>query len=269
MGFFDNMFSGGPSDLNFDWDFSPENVQYNPSADYTQSIQNVAGMQGGFQQQQGMYNQYGKDFMSQSSELFDMGKDFLGPDSSYVTDAQNLFREDLMASKAETSRNIESQLAQQGVAGGIRSLISSQGGVGDDLRRSRIGFQQQSANIGTSVLGAGAQYGQVGSSLFGQANQAGGLALNAGTSAMGAYGNIDNNMLQTSLANAAATNAAGMQNQQGRWDTMSYNQNRQDSWDNQMGGLAMTALGVGLAPFTGGMSLGLAGMSNSGYMAPS
>ena len=110
---------------------------------------------------------------------------------------------------------------------------------------------------GLGLLGAGSNYASNAGQMFGQGSTYAGMGLNAATTAAGLNQGIDSNMLNTAMTNASINNRATEFGIQGDWTTKSYNQTRNDSFNNQLltGGLAL-----GLAPFTGGASLGMFGM---------
>lgn len=255
------MFGLGPVDLNQDWNYDAENVNYDPYSGVTDSINQLQSTNNTMMDRSNQMNAYGQGFMSKSNETYKMGKDFMDPSGSFVTQSQNLFREDLSVSEADKQRNQQSVLAQQGIGGGISKLLGNSGNVGSQLRQSRLGFQNQGMQTGLGLMGASSNFGNNASQMFGQGSAYAGMGLDAQKTAAGMNQNIDSNMLNTSLANAQMNNSATQFGIEGDWNTQSYNASRRDSFNNQM--LTM-GVGIGLAPFTGGASLGMLGANPMG-----
>jgi len=252
MGLLDGLFGGG---LQHDFNYKTKDVNYDPSQAYQDSVDQLNRSSSQFGSSANQFGGLMNDYAGMSKNLYDQGMDRIGPDSQFVTDSQNQFREDLDASTSTQMRNIGQMLAQQGVGGGIRGIMESGNQTGDTLRKSRLGFQEQGFQQGNALLGQGANYGGVGANFGGLKNQALTGQMNARNSIAGHQGQMDSNMLNVAMQNTNAYNQKNQYANNMNYENKAYNQNRSDAMMNSL--LSGT---LGAAGTAGAAALGPGGM---------
>mgnify|MGYP003640839818 CR=1 FL=1 len=250
---------GGGLNHNFNYDVNE--VDYNSSDQWNNSIGGMQNTAGQMNQAQRQYGGLMEDYTGMSKNLYQQGLDRMGPDSQFVTDSQNMFREDLDASNSTQMRNIGQMLAQQGVGGGIRGIMESGNQTGDTLRKSRLGFQEQGFQQGASLLNSGAQYGQIGQGFGGLQSNTLGNKGSLQNNISNQYNMQDERMTNVALANAGAQNTRNQYANNMNFENKAYNQNRQDAWKNSLltGGLGIAGAALG-GPMGAAVGKGIAGM---------
>ena len=253
---------GGGLNHNFNYDVNE--VDYNSSDQWNNSIGGMQKTASQMNQAQGQYGGLMQDYTGMSKNLYQQGLDRMGPDSQFVTDSQNMFREDLDASNSTQMRNIGQMLAQQGVGGGIRGIMESGNQTGDTLRKSRLGFQEQGFQQGASLLNSGAQYGQIGQGFGGLQSNTLGNKGSLQSNISNQYNMQDERMTNVALANAGAQNTRNQYANNMNYENKAYNQNRQDAWKNSLltGGLGIAGAAFG-GPMGAAAGKGIAGMFSS------
>jgi len=148
-------------------------------------------------------------------------------------------RRNIGDSYADMTTNMNTSLAQRGIAGGgLSSLLGA-----SNINRAGEQIRKGQTDILNTGLGRASQFGQMASGAYGQAG--------------GLLGSIDTKRLQTDMSNASQSNAYNQYLNTSRFNLKALNKQRQDAWENQRSnarlGLLNTALTIGGGLLGGGL----------------
>ena len=220
MGLFDT------NDLNMDWSFDPQYVDYNPSQGL---LGGISDLQGAGSAQMGV----GGDFSTAYRQMLDPGSDYykrmFGELSKSVGDTT-----------ATANLGMNKTLASRGVGGGGMAHLLGSANMNTAGESMRKGFGDIQ-NIG---LGHAGTFGGIASGAYGSAGDIFGKA-------GGLLQGIDSMSLTADMSNAETFNAYQQYLRESQWNTMVQNQNAQDARTNQWIGVGGDILGAGLT--VGGM----------------
>tara|TARA_R100000234_G_scaffold38018_1_gene22488 strand:- start:24430 stop:25317 length:888 start_codon:yes stop_codon:yes gene_type:complete len=208
MAFFGFSDSDRPDDIQHDFTYKLDTVDYNPNEGLLGAIGNLEGIS---DKQVGMGDEFSQAY-----------RNMLDPNSAYYQRLFGNLRRDVGSSYARANTNMQQAMAQRGIGkGGMSSLLSAVSGnqMGEQLRKGYSGIQ----DVGLQRAG---QFGQLATGAYGSA---GNISSRVGDLRSG----IDVRGLQTDMTNAATRNAYRQYLNTSRYNLRMANQRRQDAYDNQ------------------------------------
>jgi len=207
-----------PKNISHDFTFDVDYTDYEPDKGLLSNIESQTGL--------------GDKFSSAYDNMMD-------PSSPWYQQMYGDLRRNIGDSYADMTTNMNTSLAQRGIAGGgLSSLLGA-----SNINRAGEQIRKGQTDILNTGLGRASQFGQMASGAYGQAG--------------GLLGSIDTKRLQTDMSNASQSNAYNQYLNTSRFNLKALNKQRQDAWENQRSnarlGLLNTALTIGGGLLGGGL----------------
>ncbi len=227
---------GYPDDIDHDFSFELDTVDYTPSPGLLGGIEDIQGMAG-------VQRGAGKEFQQAYRQMLDPGS------QSYQRMFSEL-RKNVGDTASATIANTNRELAARGIGkGGISGVL---GAV--NMNRAGEAIRQGTTNILDMGLNRASQFGSLANTAYGQAGQMYGQA-------GGLLSGIDARGLQANLFNADARNTYNQYLAMARYNQEIANREAKSAWWDNAFGLAGD---IGAAWLTGGASIPFSLMSMAG-----